>query len=181
MAKDLKLVAVGDGAVGKTSLLNVLNGKPFQEDYVPTIFERYTQNADILGVPYNLDIRDTASEDDVGQTLCRRMSYCDANVILLCFALDSKQSFVNLTNRWTDELKNRSSMLKVILIGTKKDLRQEGNANHVTDDEARGFVSEQKYDLFIPCSPKSGEGVGEVFPAAAKGCNTKEKGGCQLL
>jgi small GTP-binding protein len=180
MAKDLKLVAVGDGAVGKTSLLMVLNGKPFPERYVPTIFENYTQNADIVGVPYKLRIWDTAGQDEYDRL--RPLSYSGANVILLCFALDSKQSFVNLTDRWIGEVKHYCPNAKIILIGTKKDLRQEGNTNHVTDDEARGFVSEQKCDAFIPCSPKSGEGVDEVFPAAAKACNAKKKGGgCQLL
>ena len=37
----IKLVAVGDGAVGKTCLLNVfVNGK-FPEQYEPTVFENY--------------------------------------------------------------------------------------------------------------------------------------------
>jgi small GTP-binding protein len=178
-AKELKLVAVGDGAVGKTSLLMVLNGKPFPERYVPTIFENYTQSVDINGVPYKLRIWDTAGQDEYDRL--RPLSYSGANAILLCFALDSKQSFVNLTERWIGEVKHYCQTAKIILIGTKADLRQAGNPNHVTDDEARGFVTEQKCDAFVACSPKSGEGVDQVFPAAAKACNAKKKKKCLIL
>lgn len=42
MAVNIKLVAVGDGAVGKTSLLCVYMKGEFPEDHVPTVFENYT-------------------------------------------------------------------------------------------------------------------------------------------
>lgn len=174
MTKELKLVAVGDGAVGKTSLLMVLNGKPFPERYVPTIFENYTQDVQIEGVPYKLHIWDTAGQDEYDRL--RPLSYSGANAILLCFALDSKQSFVNLSERWLGEVDHYCKDAKFIVIGTKSDLRQAGNANHVTDDEANAFVSENKKCVaFIPCSPKTGDGVQGVFPAAAKACNQKKK------
>ena len=37
----IKLVAVGDGAVGKTCLLNVFVNNAFPEKYTPTVFENY--------------------------------------------------------------------------------------------------------------------------------------------
>ena len=37
----IKLVAVGDGAVGKTCLLNVFVNNNFPENYEPTVFENY--------------------------------------------------------------------------------------------------------------------------------------------
>lgn len=180
MAKELKLVAVGDGAVGKTSLLMVLNGKPFPERYVPTIFENYSQDVEIGNAPYKLHIWDTAGQDEYDRL--RPLSYQGANAILLCFALDSKQSFVNLSERWLGEVKHYCKDAKIIIIGTKADLRQAGNPNHVTDEEAKGFLAENKCDAFIPCSPKSGNGVDQVFPAVAKACNQKKKKkGCLLL
>ncbi len=39
-----KLVIVGDGMVGKTSLLISYVHKTFQSDYVPTVLETYAQS-----------------------------------------------------------------------------------------------------------------------------------------
>lgn len=178
-AKELKLVAVGDGAVGKTSLLMVLNDKPFPERYVPTIFENYTQEVNIEGVPYKLHIWDTAGQDEYDRL--RPLSYSGANAIFLCFSLDSKSSFSNLSEKWISEVKHYCRDAKIILIGTKLDLRQQGNPNHVTDQEAQQFVQEQKCSSFVACSPKSGEGIDKVFPAAAKACNQKQKKPCLLI
>ena len=176
----IRVVAVGDGAVGKTCMLLVFKGDPYPEDYEPTIFENHHEMRTLEGKQYCLHLWDTAGQDEYDRL--RPLSYSGANAILLCFALDSKQSFVNLSERWFGEVKHYCKDAKIIVIGTKSDLRQAGNSNHVTDDEARAFVSENKCDSFIPCSPKTGDGVQNVVPAAAKACNQKKKKrGCVLL
>jgi len=42
----IKLVAVGDGAVGKTSMLIAYAKGSFPDTYVPTVFENYTAQID---------------------------------------------------------------------------------------------------------------------------------------
>ena len=46
---EIKVVVVGDGAVGKTCLCNVFVSREFPETYEPTIFENHTQNMTING------------------------------------------------------------------------------------------------------------------------------------
>jgi small GTP-binding protein len=46
---EIKVVVVGDGAVGKTCLCNVFVTREFPLTYEPTIFENYTQKMTING------------------------------------------------------------------------------------------------------------------------------------
>ncbi|XP_010597312.1 rho-related GTP-binding protein RhoD isoform X2 [Loxodonta africana] len=55
-----KVVLVGDGGCGKTSLLMVFAEGDFPENYTPTVFERYNVNLQIKGKPVHLQIWDTA-------------------------------------------------------------------------------------------------------------------------
>jgi GTPase SAR1 family protein len=105
----------------------------------------------------------------------RPLAYHRASAVLLCFALDSNQSFVSLTERWIPELRRFAQNSKIILVGTKSDLHQSANPNCVTDDETQRFLAEQNGDAFIRCSAMSEEGVAQVFPAVVKACRVAER------
>ena len=57
-----KLVIVGDGECGKTSLLMVQSGLPFPEDYQPTIFENYVSRIEVGSKLVELSLWDTAGQ-----------------------------------------------------------------------------------------------------------------------
>ena len=48
-ARDVKLVAAGDGAVGKTCLLMTYAHNKFSEGYVPTVFDTYDMEVLVEG------------------------------------------------------------------------------------------------------------------------------------
>ena len=45
--EEVKIVVVGDGAVGKTCLCHVFVKREFPHGYEPTIFENYTETVDV--------------------------------------------------------------------------------------------------------------------------------------
>ena len=45
--EEVKIVVVGDGAVGKTCLCHVFVKREFPHGYEPTIFENYTEIVDV--------------------------------------------------------------------------------------------------------------------------------------
>ncbi|XP_069924000.1 rho-related GTP-binding protein RhoD isoform X4 [Oryctolagus cuniculus] len=111
-ARSVKVVLVGDGGCGKTSLLLVFAAGAFPESYSPTVFERYTVNLQVKGKPVHLQIWDTAGQDDYDRL--RPLFYPDASVLLLCFDVTSPSSFDNVFNR-----------VPIIVVGCKTDLRKD--------------------------------------------------------
>lgn len=54
-----KLVIVGDGSCGKTSLLIVAATQQFPNLYVPTVFDSYILNKQIDNIQLELEMLDT--------------------------------------------------------------------------------------------------------------------------
>ena len=128
--KRTKIVLAGDGFCGKTSLqiaFRCLNecrstshghGRDslpcFSREYSPTVFENFSS---AMTVPEEMDcgdgkdspsdveieVWDTAGQEDYERL--RPLSYPGADVIVLCFAVDSPDSLHNATTKWAQELR----------------------------------------------------------------------------
>ncbi|XP_021540774.1 rho-related GTP-binding protein RhoD isoform X2 [Mirounga angustirostris] len=122
-ARSVKVVLVGDGGCGKTSLLMVFAEGAFPESYTPTVFERLAVNLQMKGKPLNLQIWDTAGQVDYDRL--RPLFYPDASVLLLCFDVTSPHSFDNIFNRWYPEVNHFCKEVPIIVVGCKTDLRKD--------------------------------------------------------
>uniref|UniRef100_A0A7N4PX12 Ras homolog family member A n=1 Tax=Sarcophilus harrisii TaxID=9305 RepID=A0A7N4PX12_SARHA len=118
-----KLVIVGDGACGKTCLLIVFSKDQFPEVYVPTVFENYVADIEVDGKQVELALWDTAGQEDYHRL--RPLSYPDTNVVLTCFSIDSSDSLDNVQTKWIPEVKHFCPNVPIILVGNKKDLRND--------------------------------------------------------
>ncbi|KAI9299283.1 small GTPase superfamily, partial [Cunninghamella echinulata] len=118
-----KLVVVGDGHCGKTSLLVVYQNGEFPVRYVPTVFENYIANVQIDGRVIELALWDTAGQEEYDRL--RPLSYPETNVILICFAIDQPTSFANVQDRWLPEVTHFCENVPKLLVGTKSDLRED--------------------------------------------------------
>ncbi|KAL0485472.1 Ras-related protein Rac [Acrasis kona] len=121
-----KIVAVGDGAVGKTCLLMVYATNEFPTEYIPTVFENYATQIKYEGKVVSMSLWDTAGQEEYDQL--RNLSYPGADVFLLCFSLVSESSFENVKLRWVKELRekcDKTHKYGLVLVGTKVDMRDD--------------------------------------------------------
>ncbi|XP_061657726.1 rho-related GTP-binding protein RhoF isoform X2 [Syngnathoides biaculeatus] len=171
----LKIVVVGDGGCGKTSLLMVYAKDYFPEKYAPTVFEKFTTSVVLKGKEVKLNVYDTAGQEDYDRL--RPLSYQEAHLILLCFDVTNPTSFDNVTIKWHPEVKHFCPDVPVILIGCKTDLRKDKECtrklktlNQAPVTYTQGVAAQQRTnaELYLECSAKFQENVDDVFSEAAK-------------
>ncbi|TGZ79251.1 ras-domain-containing protein [Ascodesmis nigricans] len=169
-----KLVVVGDGGCGKTSLLISYSMGFFPEKYVPTVFENYISHRrhKATGKLVELALWDTAGQESYDRL--RPLSYPETDVLLVCFSVDSPHSLDNVFDKWYPEVLHFCPTTPLILVGLKTDLRHDTNViqllkTHgmipVSTDQGRK-VAKRMHAKYAECSSKEQVGVHEVFDLA---------------
>ncbi|CAB4438731.1 unnamed protein product [Rhizophagus irregularis] len=174
----LKLVVVGNGAVGKTALIDTFRNDCFRfpTNYV-LAFQTFYVDVEIDGQFADLTLWDTPGQ--VNYARLRELSYTDAHVCLILFAIDYPDSLDSVEG-WMDELNGnfqQSELPPVLLIGTKVDLRHDISAieelkkihqTPVTYEEGLRVANQINAVKYLECSSKAYEGVNEVFEQATR-------------
>ncbi|KAG8128366.1 hypothetical protein E2320_015210, partial [Naja naja] len=190
-----KLVIVGDGACGKTCLLIVFSKDQFPEVYVPTVFENYVADIEVDGKQVELALWDTAGQEDYDRL--RPLSYPDTDVILILILIEELISDIcfiseNIPEKWTPEVKHFCPNVPIILVGNKKDLRNDEHTRRELAKMKQAIKPEEGRDManrigafgYMECSAKTKDGVREVFEMATRAAlqarRGKKKSGCLL-
>lgn len=170
-ATRVKLVVVGDGAVGKTSLLISYATNNFPTDYVPTVFENYTAKKKRGEEHILLHLWDTAGQEEYDRL--RPLSYPGADVVLLCFSTVSQASYDAIRDKWAPEVNHYLPEVPHILIGTKIDLREakhpdpnSGKFEPVTLEAGQTMAKQIKAKKYLEVSSKTREGLEDAFGQA---------------
>nr|CAH0108776.1 unnamed protein product [Daphnia galeata] len=171
--RPLKITVVGDGTVGKTCVLIVYTKNVFPVQYVPTVFDNFSDTIEVDGQSYNVSLWDTAGQEDYERL--RILSYPNTDVFLLCYAVNNRTSFNNVTSKWIPELKHHCPNAPIVLVGAKVDIRKEGSSNEDCVSYAEGVKLSKKVGPFLECSAKTGENLRLVFQEAVRAALNKPK------
>jgi len=170
-ATRVKLVVVGDGAVGKTSLLISYATDEFPTVYVPTVFENYTARKKRGNENILLHLWDTAGQEEYDRL--RPLSYPGADVVLLCFSTVSQASYDAIRDKWAPEVNHYIPDVPHLLVGTKIDLREQqhpdpnsGKFEPITLDMGNSMAKQIKAPKYLEVSSKTRQGLEEVFNEA---------------
>ena len=159
-----KLIFIGDSGVGKTCLTSNAVKNNFEEYYQATVgFEFLTFNMLVNKMVIKLQIWDTCGQE-IYKSLISNF-YRNSSLAVLVYSIDSKESFEHV-GRWLDELKNQANPdIRIFLVGNKADLEEK---RLVQKEEGVKYKNDQKLDLFMECSAKTGYNARNVLVEAAK-------------
>ncbi|XP_033734145.1 cell division control protein 42 homolog [Pecten maximus] len=166
---EVKCVVVGDGGVGKTSMvLSYSTGKILTE-YQPTCFDSYTVPVPKDESDVSVMVMDTAGQDTYDRL--RTLAYFDTDIFLVCFAVDDKDSLDNVRTKWVPEIREYRPNTPFILVGTQTDLR--GSIVDITDScvstqQGRKMAKRLGAIKYMECSSLDGVGLEEIFRMAIR-------------
>lgn len=176
-----KLVIVGDGNIGKTCLLISYIEEKIPEHYVPTVFETYVTDIKFDKFQFELSLYDTAGQDAYDRL--RPLSYPDTDVMLVCFSVDSPDSFFNAYDKWLPEVRHFCPNAPIILVCSKIDLRDDPGTikkleklrqHPVSEAEGLDMADKFKAHAYVECSALTQYNIKEVFELAARSTLRRE-------
>ncbi|KIV79199.1 hypothetical protein, variant [Exophiala sideris] len=186
-SSSVKLVLLGEAAVGKSSLVLRFVNNDFQENKEPTIGAAFlTQKISLPNRIIKFEIWDTAGQERFASLA--PMYYRNAQAALVVYDL-TKPTSLTKAKHWVAELQRQASPgIVIALVGNKLDLCSEssepapesdegadgaeaeptddGDARKISTREAKSYAEEESL-LFFETSAKTGTNVAEVFSAIA--------------
>ncbi len=163
-----KVMIIGEGAVGKTTLVNRYVTGSFERDYKTTIGSQFAVKLTHIFPPeseYAVGIKIQAW-DVAGQArfaAVRKMYYSGAAGVILVFDVTRRRSFTEL-EKWVKEAdESIGSRVPMIVVGNKIDLPD----RMVSSEEAKKWAEDQGF-LYMESSAKTGEGVADMFTVLAE-------------
>jgi Rho family protein len=170
----LDLYFVGDVSCGKTSLVKAMKMKACPYPVLTSEFREH------IHYKYHLfheepclvisRLIDDRRMEDVKTRRIWYIGLCSPSVLVLCYSIDSCESFNNV-KKWLTEIREQRGRnikdIPVILLGLKTDLRFEEKAGEfVFHKEGKKMAKKIGASCYMECSTVSGEGIDEIFKKA---------------
>ncbi len=169
-----KITVVGDGFVGKTSLIRKFTQKKFQEEYIKTIGAQLSEYIEeIDGDRWELIFWDIAGQDDFH--FLHPPFYRSSVASIVVFSLEEndlgRASFKHVVD-WYKDIKKFCGEIPMILFGNKVDLVDESKLN---DEKIQKFIKKNNFIDYYYTSAKTGQNVEKAFKAIVKVLQNKYK------
>ena len=129
--KKIKVVFLGNSGVGKTNLIQVAMGKPFQKENEPTCISSFYEGDIIIqNKEYNYTLWDTAGQEEYRSI--NKTTVKDSKIVFIVFAVNDKKSFEEV-GYWINYVKQILEKDKYImaLVGNKSDLIDEQEISEI--------------------------------------------------
>jgi len=169
LATFFKVVVLGDGGIGKTSICNYLTTGEFFGSYKLSIgADFFSKKLVVDGEDVTLQICDIGGQDQFAEI--SNIFTKGAHGAILCYDTTRRDTLDSL-DRWLLKLDDPS--IPKVLVSTKNDVE---DLKEVFDEE--GLQAAQKYNIpfYIPTSSLKGVGITETFEAISRLMLMQKKG-----
>ena len=137
-----KIIFIGDVSVGKTSIINVLMGQKFNNEYEASIgVDFFSKTIKYKGKTIKLQIWDSAGQEKFRSLITNYIR--GSSLVFIVYDISSRKSFESLQN-WIDFVNNIENS-NIVILGNKIDL---DNKREVTTEEGQKFCEEKNYEFF---------------------------------
>ena len=164
-----KVAICGDGAVGKTSLINRFVEGTFTKEYLVTLGVEITKyGREVRGDAVNLILWDLAGQDQFSKVRERFFSGTSAAILVFSHEQneEGERSFQHL-QKWLDHIRENCGDIPIILLGNKIDLLDENLQLDNNYAKSNGNLKKLANDSgildYFPTSALTGEGVMSSF------------------
>ena len=157
-----KITVIGDGGVGKTSLIKKYTQGSFQKQYIKTLgaqFSKYDEK--VSGDNCKLFFWDIAGQAEFSFMRPTFYKGSKAAIVVFSHASEEEKSFDHIID-WHEDIKKYCGNIPIILFGNKIDLVDEKTLD---DTEAEKLVNKRDFLGYYRTSAKTGNGVYEAFQA----------------
>lgn len=157
-----KITVIGNGRVGKTSLIQKFTQGSFQEDYIKTIGAQFSiYDKEIEGDKIRLLFWDIAGQDEFN--FARPSFFKNSKAAIIVYSLEENDLGVESLNHisnWHDDIIQFCGDIPVVLFANKVDLVDE---NKLDNSGIQGVVNQHNFLSYYITSAKTGHGVIEAF------------------
>ncbi len=157
-----KITVVGDGRVGKTSLIKKFTHSEFEKNYIKTIgaqFSVYFKKINEANI--KLLFWDIAGQDDFN--FLRPSFFSNSRVAIIVYSLEEnnlgKDSYTHISY-WYDDIIHFCGEIPIVLFANKVDLVDE---NDIDQSKIQKLVEKYKLLDYYLTSAKTGQGVVNAF------------------
>ncbi|MHA1498562.1 MAG: Rab family GTPase [Promethearchaeota archaeon] len=163
----VKVTIIGDGGVGKTSLIQKFTQGTFQKNYIKTIGAQIS-NYEVEFEEYRTELLfwDIAGQDDFH--FLRPSFYRASKAAIIIYSLEDNnlgsRSFEHITT-WYKDVKEFCREIPVIIFANKVDLVDE---NHLDKTKIQKLVDDNNFLGYFITSAKTGQGVHDAFNTLIK-------------
>ena len=160
-----KVILLGENCVGKTSILIQFIEQTFQDDI-------HLTTGGLFSIKYAVCDNNKILKFEIWDTTGREkyhslstMYYKDAKAAILVYDITRDNTFEEIKNFWTKQLKEFcKENIILIIAGNKSDLIEQEETD---EEEVRNYAKEINA-IFVSTSAKCNEGINELFEEIAK-------------